>query len=54
MTVTGDWCRRAGQPLAQESRMRGRRKVLVAAALVLAILGWLAWTVLTVESDLGG
>jgi hypothetical protein len=34
--------------------MRGRRKVLAAAALVLAILGWLAWTVLTVENDLGG
>ena len=33
--------------------MKRRHKILVGVGLVVVLLAWLAWTVLTVESDLG-
>jgi len=35
-----------------EPRMKGRHKVLAAAALIVAIVGWFAWTMLTTAADL--
>lgn len=32
--------------------MKGRHKVLAAVALIAAVAGWLAWTMLTTAADL--